>query len=312
MLNRCERVTLDRASDKIGVSRRQIRRLLNTLVDKDLQIHEAYEDGVKHFRLDPQDRSVDTTLTLSEDELEALTVATLAAQSVLGPTPFDGELQDAVDALLQHAGNLYSFEPDWQNEIWHFDEGPTSQLDPTIFSSIVRATNQSQRLTVTYFAASSQHTSERKLDPLCVARQGTTWLVAAYCHQHQEVRDFSLAGMREVAPTGKFFTRPNGFDAEDHFSGRFHALKGDEHHRVELEINANKAPYFKRKEYHNSQTIVEERDDGTLRVAFDVASLDDIAAFIRSWGPGVRVVSPPGLADRIAQEAREMAEAYSA
>jgi predicted DNA-binding transcriptional regulator YafY len=118
--------------------------------------------------------------------------------------------------------------------------------------------------------------------------------------------------MREVAPTGKFFTRPNGFDAEDHFSGRFHALKGDEHHRVELEINANKAPYFKRKEYHNSQTIVEERDDGTLRVAFDVASLDDIAAFIRSWGPGVRVVSPPGLADRIAQEAREMAEAYSA
>jgi hypothetical protein len=106
------------------------------------------------------------------------------------------------------------------------------------------------------------------------------------------VHDFSLAGIRDVEPTGEYFTRPNGFDPEDHFSGRFHALKGNEHHRVELEINADKAPYFRRKEYHGSQTIIENRDDCTLRVAFDVASLNDIAAFIRSWAPACALSRP--------------------
>ena len=310
MLNRGERVTLDRAAETLGVSRRQVRRLLRQLGDQGLHIRESFEDGFKHFWLDPQDRQVDTTLTLSEDELEALTVATLAAQSVLGPTPFDGGLSNAVDALLQHAGDLYSFEPEWQDEIWHFDGGPTSQVDPKAFLTIVRAANENETLQVRYFTASSQQTSERKIDPLCVARQGTSWLLAAYCHQNHEVRDFSVAGMRAVDPTGTYFTRPNGFDPDAHFAGRFHALKGSEQKQVVLDVEPDKAPYFDRKEYHPSQTIREHRNDGSLRVAFEVASLDDIAAFIRSWGPGVRVITPTGLADRIAEEAREMAEAY--
>ena len=310
MLNQGERVTLDRAAETLDVSRRQVRRLLKQLGDQGLHIRESFEDGVKHFRLDPQDRQVDTTITLSEDELEALTVATLAAQSVLGPTPFDGGLSNAVDALLQHAGDLYSFEPEWQDEIWHFDGGPTSQVDPKAFLTIVRAANENETLQVRYFTASSQQTSERKIDPLCVARQGTSWLLAAYCHQNHEVRDFSVAGMRAVDPTGTYFTRPNGFDPDAHFAGRFHALKGSEQKQVVLDVEPDKAPYFDRKEYHPSQTIREHRNDGSLRVAFEVASLDDIAAFIRSWGPGVRVITPTGLADRIAEEAREMAEAY--
>jgi len=310
MLNRGERVTLDRAAETLDVSRRQIRRLLKQLGDKGLHIRESFEDGVKHFRLDPQDRQVDTTITLSENELEALTVATLAAQSVLGPTPFGGGIGDAVDTLLQHAGALYSFEPEWQDEIWHFDGGPQSQVDPAMFLAVVRAANGNETLQVTYFTASSQRTSERKINPLCVARQGTSWLIAAYCHENQDVRDFSIAGMRDVDPTGTFFTRPPDFDPETHFAGRFHALKGAKRQQVVIDVEPDKAPYFQRKEYHPSQTIRDQRDNGALRVAFEVASLDDIAAFIRSWGPGVRVVSPAELAERIAAEAREMAEAY--
>lgn len=310
MLNRGERVTLDRASETLSVSRRQVRRLLKQLSNEGLRIQESFTDGVKHFRLDPHDRKVDTTITLSEDELEALTVATLAAQSVLGRTPFGGGIGNAVDTLLQHAGTLFSFEPDWQDEIWHFDEGPQSKIEPKTFLAIVRAANHNETLQVTYFTASTQHTSERKINPLCVAQQGNSWLVAAYCHQSQEIRDFSIAGMRSVEPTGTFFTRPEGFEPEAHFAGRFHALKGSERQEVVIDVEGDKAPYFQRKEYHPSQEIRELSDGDSLRISFEVASLDDIAAFIRSWGPGVRVVSPDSLAERIAEEARQMAKAY--
>ena len=312
MLNRGERVTLDRAAEKVGVSRRQVRRLLKTIVEEGHEIQETFVNGVKHFRLGPHDRRVDTTLTLSEKELEALTVATLAAQSVLGPTPFNGGLQDAVTTLLRHAGDLHSFEPEWQDEVWHFDEGPTSQFEPDIFLTVVRAANEGETLQVTYFTASNQRTTERKINPLCVARQGDTWLCAAYCHENRDVRDFSLAGVRAAEATGTYFSRPPGFDPEDHFADRFHALMGSERKKVVLSVEPDKAPYFQRKQCHPSQTVVDHSEDGSRHVAFDVASLDDIAAFIRSWGPGVRVVSPAQLADRISEEAWKMAKAYSA
>jgi len=179
--------------------------------------------------------------------VHALTVAALAAQSVLGPTPFENGLETAVEKLLRATGPMMSFEPEWQDQVWHFDEGPTSTVDPEIFLEVLRAANRRETLTVDYFAASSQTRSEdRRIDPLVVAQQGSTWLLAAYCHASQAVLDFALAGLRRVERTGKMFVSPSNFDPEAHFSDRFHALKGNGDHRVVLDVAPDKAPYFDR------------------------------------------------------------------
>lgn len=46
-------------------------------------------------------------------------------------------------------------------------------------------------------------------------------------------------------------------------------------------------------------------------VSYDVRGLEEISAWIRSWGPKVRVVEPEVLAERIAKEARQTAARYA-
>lgn len=311
MLNRGDTITLQRAADALDITRRHVRRLLKQLQAEGLEINERREGRVKHFTLDPASRTVNQTVDLQEQEVHALTVAALAAQSVLGRTPFENGLEMAVEKLLRATGPMMSFEPEWQDQVWHFDEGRTSNVDPEVFLEVVRAANRRETLSIDYFAASSQVRSEnRPIDPLVVAQQGSTWLLAARCHRSQSVLDFALAGIRRVERTGEMFVSPSDFDPDTHFADRFHALKGDGDHCVVIEVAPDKAPYFDRKTYHRSQAILERHDDGRIRVAFEVSSLVDIAAFVRSWGDGVYVVEPEALASSIAREAQALAEAY--
>jgi len=216
-----------------------------------------------------------------------------------------------MEKLQAKVGSVYSFDPDFQSRLWHFDEGRSSPIDPDIFETLVRAANRCERIEMDYFAASSRtRTTDWRVDPLLLGEQGGSWLLVARCGTTSQIRDFSLPGIRRAEPTGEYFRRPEDFDPASHFEDRFHALRGDGNHHVVLGVEADKAPYFRRKTYHPSQNIRDTEDGEQIIVEFTVSSLDDIAAFIRSWGPGVWVRKPDDLADRIAEEARAVAEQY--
>jgi len=311
LLNEGREAQLDELSSLLGVTRRHVRRLLNELEEEGQALQERWEGGTKRFSLAPEDRTVPAgQIDLKERELQALTVAASAAQATLRPTPFGNQLQEAVQKLLQASGMIFSFEPSWQPEIWHFDASVSSNVDPEVFWAVARAANECETLAVDYYSASTgQFSSGRHIDPLVIAEQGGSWLLAAYCHEKQEVLDFSIPAIEAAEPTGEYFTHPEGFGPEAYFEDRFHALRGEGKREVTLAVEDDKAEYFRRKTYHPSQ-VVEDRAEGGVTVTFETSSLDDVAAFVRSWGPGVKVLSPDELAERIAAEARQVAESY--
>ncbi|WP_022835038.1 helix-turn-helix transcriptional regulator [Salisaeta longa] len=311
-LNAGHEFTLDDISERLEVSRRHARRLLSTLDDMGYTVKERREGRSKYFSYASSARSMTTKVDLQERELQALIIAAYAARPSLRNTPFLADLQHAIEQLVEAAGPVYSFEPEFQNDLWHFDSSNASTFDPDIWATVVQAANERNTLAIDYYSASSRTLSEgRRIDPLVVAEQGQTWMVTAYCHKHQAVRDFALAGIRAAAPTGASFMPPRDFDPETHFADRFHALKGEGTHRVELTVAADKAPYFHRKQYHPSQQIAQDTTEEPATVTFEVSSLDDIAAFIRSWGPGITVEAPAALAARLKSEAAAMHAAYS-
>ena len=104
-------------------------------------------------------------------------------------------------------------------------------------------------------------------------------------------------------------TRPDDFDADLYFHERFGAL-GGETRVVRLLVEPDAARYFREKSYHSSQVVEEEREDGRLVVSFEVEGLEDITSWAQSWGLSVKVLDPPELAERIAEEARRVAVRY--
>jgi len=102
---------------------------------------------------------------------------------------------------------------------------------------------------------------------------------------------------------------PEDFDSDLYFRERFGALSG-EPRVVRLRVAPEAARFFREKEYHPTQVIEEERPDGRLVVSFEVAGLDDMASWVRSWGTGVTVLAPDELAEHVVAEARRVVAQY--
>ena len=77
-------------------------------------------------------------------------------------------------------------------------------------------------------------------------------------------------------------------------------------------MESGRAVYFRRRRYHPTQALA-ERPDGSLVATYRVpggAALDEVRAFVASWGPHVTVEAPAELAMRLAEDARAVAAAY--
>jgi proteasome accessory factor B len=131
-----------------------------------------------------------------------------------------------------------------------------------------------------------------------------------------ELRDFNLARIEDVRPThpesrGGEYQIPDDFDLEIYFIDRFESLADEKVYEVRLLVEPEVVPYFESKRYHRTQQIHEEEADGDRAVvSYEVAGLEEIASFVRSWGPDVQVLRPAELAERIAEEARATLALY--
>jgi predicted DNA-binding transcriptional regulator YafY len=239
-------------------------------------------------------------------------VAADAAQAVLDQTPLSNPLNSAIDKVLGATSrHVVTFEPEHTPAHWHFTLNGESHIDPDIFAFLTRAVRSCETVSIDYHAASSGRFSEdRPVDPYLIARIGSTWLLTAYCHDRRRVLEFSIAAIESARGTGSYFRRPSDFDPDLHYRDRFSAMNGEEVYIVRLSVDANKAIHFQNKTYHPTQQIERTRPDGSLIVSYEVAGLDEIAAFVRSWGPSVTVMDPDALADRIQKTFRRALRAY--
>lgn len=319
LLNSGHEPTFEDLRRLLGVqSDRHMRRLVGQLRSSGIPLMERRVGRVKRFYISEEHRQLEARpLTLTEDQVFALTVAAEAARAMFEPTPLGEPLREAFGALLSNlSSQVHTFEPETMRQHWHFGATPTVAIEPSMFRTISRAVEECRRVRIDYLTASTGSFSKGRLvDPLAVAVQGGTWLMVAYCHMRRRILDFALAGIQGIElldpdVEAAFFTRPEDFDPELHFRDRFGALSGDAIHEVRILVEAHKAEYFRRKLYHPTQQIESTDDRGRIVVSFEVSGLAEIQSFILGWGSGLTVMEPEELAASVRDEALAMAERY--
>jgi len=312
MLRRDGEVFQSDAVERLGVTPRTLRRAAKALVDAGHGVRKETRGGQRLHVLDPEERHpLGTRLDLTERQALALVVATEAARPILGATPFRDDLRDALGVLLGELDGLLTFEPETVSQQFHFQNAPSADLDPQVFTTVRRSVVTNQTIAIDYYTASRGEWSyNRRVDPLGLSCVNGAWLCAAWCHEAQDIRDFNLVGIDACTPTGDTYTPPKGFDVRNHFGGRFGALAGEDVHTVRLRLMPDTVAYFRRKRYHPTQTLGPVQDDGTAEVTFEVHELESVAAFVRSWGPKLEVVAPDVLRASIREDAKKMAQRY--
>jgi predicted DNA-binding transcriptional regulator YafY len=308
-------------ADRTGVSTRTARRHLTALVEEGTVVASA--DGpARRYRLADHAQPVAPAPPLTDPEMEALSVAALAARPLLAPTPLAAAL-DAAAAKLRRAwlAEAFSFEPDTDPALWSFDGaagGQSPDADAVLFRDLLTAVREQNPIRADYYTASRDTlTTRRRLAPLGFLVRGGAWLVAAAdldaepdADGRPPVKDFALAGFRAVERLdGEHAAPPEGFDLALYARDRFGALDG-EVEEVRLLVEPEAVPAFKRKLYNPTQQIEEEREDGRAVVSFEAGGMDAVKAWCLSWGPKVRVLAPASLAEQVAKTHREAARGY--
>lgn len=80
------------------------------------------------------------------------------------------------------------------------------------------------------------------------------------------------------------------------------------HFEVQLKINPRVAHYFKLKKYLPSQTILEEKNDGSLIVEYGITHIEEIDNLVKSWFPDIEIVKPQEYKDAFERELQRYLE----
>ena len=299
---------------ELGITERHARRLVVQLRERGVSVEERRDGRKKRFFIPQEHQQPDVQeFEFEERELHALAVAAVIAKSELGGTPLEQPLIRAFEKLEDKAMAVcYSFEPEQVPNQWHFGANAKGNFDPKIFASLEQAISSNHKVCIDYYTASTDQISrDRKIDPLLLARIRGSWLVVAYCHKRQGLREFSLAGVQRIRPLEEYFNARSDFDPDTYFRKRFAVVGGEKVYTVKLRVESDRAIYFKRKTYHGTQKIEERCADGCLVVSFRVAGLDGVRTWAQSWGVGVTVLEPPELVEIVAREAGILARRYA-
>jgi hypothetical protein len=76
---------------------------------------------------------------------------------------------------------------------------PSREVDPAVLRSILYAIREHRTVHANYQSMTSPDPKSRRITPHAIAFDGSRWHVRAYCHTHNDFRDFVLARVSKVS-----------------------------------------------------------------------------------------------------------------
>ncbi|MBE3558409.1 MAG: YafY family transcriptional regulator [Ktedonobacteraceae bacterium] len=159
-----------------------------------------------------------------------------------------------------------------------------------------------ERRTV-HFRYSARHTqesdntsTERDVDPYSLVFLRNNWLLVAYCHLRQGIRNFRLNRMDDLVLLERTFQRSDNFLVYD----------PEREQPREMPVRILFDPEVARwvREMRPFYTVGEEETDEGLLLTLRIRQESDIMQWLLGWGRHARVLEPDSLRLRLVEEAK--------
>jgi len=308
LLRTTERPTTLSLSKELEVSERTVRSDLAFLRDR-FNAPLEYSPKLGHHYTETDWRL--PSIPLTTGELFALTVGARMLEAYAG-SPYALQLRSAIARLSERLP-----ETVWVNvqqlaeECIIFGGGAQVDLDPDIWHKLEDACSQRKSVLMTYYTASRDAISERKLDPyLLHVYRGTNLYLIGYCHKRLEPRWFRVDRIKKLEILPDHFVPDPQFNAKEYIANVFQHEVGDKQLDVEIWFDSKTAPYIRERRWHYSQ-VIEEHSDGSLTLKMCVRGINDLKRWVMWYGKGAIVKEPPELVALVKAEIQAMVECYN-
>ena len=185
-----------------------------------------------------------------------------------------------------------------------------AMVNTATFRQTVESLFKDRALPITYHSPHNHGTSARTIQPLHLMHYMGSWHLIAWCATRNDLRDFALARILEIAPADEKIAVPASLpDIKEYTRKHFGIMQGDTTIRVVLQFSPQISPWIKEQSWHPEQKT-DAAPDGALRLEFPVADFRELVGTVLSHGAQIQVIEPPELIDLVRQEIDKMAKIY--
>ena len=309
LLRNKERQTADHLAHLLEISERTIREDISFLRDRYFApIEWSKAKGYHYTDLE----WLLPSISLTQGELFALTLGARMLETYSG-SAYATELRSAISRLGERLPEQMHVDlQQVADEQIIFRGGGGIDLDPEVWQGLEIACRTQKSVQMTYFTASRNTTSDRKLDPyLLHIYRGTNPYVIGFCHNREKMLWFRVDRIRKILVLPDGFERDPTFDAKAHLDQIFQAEAGGDPIEVKLWFDAVTSPYIRERRWHPTQSL-EEHPDGAVTLRMEVPGLNEVKRWVLFYGAGARVLGPPELVEMVRSELAGMNELYGA
>jgi proteasome accessory factor B len=282
------------------VSRRTVARDLDFLRDEE-RAPLAYDDARHGFRLTDETYTL-PPVRISRKEAFSFGLARKLLSHYEG-TPLHLDMRSVLDNIAESLEGDITIEPDWLSE--HVGVLPEDRvrIDPDVWAQLAGCVERREAVRATYQTFDGR-ISEYELHPYHLLAYHGNWYLMARNVEKERVATFALSRFRQIAATGKTFTRPAEFSPETYARQAFGIVGGEKPIKVRLLFEAKLAVYITERQWHPSQEF-RTRPDGRVELRLETTGRKELVRWVLSWMPDVKVLVPKSLRDRIAEKLRD-------
>ena len=284
-------VTAAELAERFGVSVRTIYRDIDVLSGSGVPVYsrQGWDGGISIM----EDYTLNRT-SLSESESQDIIFALQSMQATRYP---------AIDAILEKLSSLFkSAQSDWISI--DFTPWGANPNEFNKFDMIKNAIMQSKIIEVDYINAKNQR-SHRRLAPHRLIFKSQAWYIWAYCYEKTDYRTFRISRIKNAAITDEGFDR----------AALLKYVKTQEepeekpHVPVNLVLRFTEAALYRLYDDFDDD-IIQNNGDGTYTVEVDFGEDNWVYGYLLSFGPNVKILSPPHIVEIIREKSREVLGLY--
>jgi predicted DNA-binding transcriptional regulator YafY len=304
-------VTIHELAKKVHVSTRTIRRDLQALQEAGFAVYdEGEENETKRWRLDASPfRAVQEGLSVAD--VAALYLSRTVVEGLSG-WPLADELRAAFakidQALNPRMREFLSTLP----QVISAKTGPRADSRSAaglvgVTRRLFEAARDRRVVEMRYFSVASNRSKSYSVHPYRLAlAQGGLYLIA-WVPAYDEFRTFAAERIERLSVGEDTFKKTHDLPA-DLFQSSMGVFWG-EPERIELLFSPRVAMVVRGRVWHESQTL-EDQPDGGVKMTLDVCNDSALRSWVLGFGASARVLTPPALAEAVADECRRAAAQY--
>jgi proteasome accessory factor B len=295
--------TVGELADELHVTRRQVHRDLRQVEDSGYPLEQ--DDG--KWRLPPGFKGLE--VAVSPYELMSLHLAQSHLAYLKG-TPFVEDLEAVIrkveaglpDKVRNHLERIVTAFAPLQRPVRAYAD------QRQVIESVRKALLRQLTVVLHGYRKPGERPQDYKVNPYGLVLYQYGLYLVGYSHQAGELRMFALERVNTVTVTEDMFELPRSVSLADRLDRAFGLIE-ESPQEVKIWIAPEWAYFVKERSWHPTQTIKLQKD-GSVILTMRCGGLDELTAWVLSFGPAAKVLGPQVLIDQVSSQLTAAAQAY--